>query len=509
MIALLAAALLAQERVDLNPPMETWYKVVQGTHQVGYFHETFKRAATRWRYEYGLEGEFELTLRGKPHAEDLLVSAFLDDAFSPVEYGAEGHANEEGWSILSFVHGDERRVEVGTTAWVLPGRDDAHFLPSLTLVALRQNETLSKPGQVTLRAIGKDKHGIDVVLEVAESTKREYLKKDVSVIPISFLKPFPATRRETEVRTAYVDRFGRILEAVTANGTRIVVAATRAEAMEGIGLLHRHGRRDPMDKATAMRNAALERAREARGDVDLPVPWVTLDSLDSDLAAAKKMIEEVRSHKAAGDLDEARKTYLKALVHLKAIRELAGKRRPSMLASIEEARDEAELAFDGAAQVKREAGALFVATKELADRLDVEGLEKTQKELLALRNRLEVERRPERDDIAVWASDVSTIVVKVRTRRELARARIDVSGITVGDQATREAVDFRVTVGGRDVGSVEEVTFVRPFAMADINGRLYRQGDVLAGTQIRIEKISRHSVQVALRDEIREVPLRR
>jgi len=509
MIALLAAFLFAQERVDLNPPMETWYRVIQGTHPVGYFHETFKRAATRWRYEYGLEGEFELTLRGKPHAEDLLVAAFLDDAFSPVEYGAEGHANDDGWSITSFVHGDERRVEVGTTSWVLPGRDDAHFLPSLTLYALRQNETLSKPGRVTLRGIGKDKAGIDVVLEVADSTKREYLKKEVAVLPITFLKPFPAARRETELRTAYVDRFGRILEAVTANGTRIVVAATHAEAMEGIGILHRHGRRDPMDKASAMRYAALERAREARGDVEFPVPWVTLDSLDSDLAAAKKMIEEVRSQKAAGDLEDARKTYLKVLVHLKAIRELAGKRRPSMLAAIEETRDEAELAFDGAAQVRREAAALFVATKELADRLDVEGLEKTHKELLALRSRIEVERRPEHDEIALWAADVSAIVVKVRTRRELARARIDVSGITIGDQATRETVDFRFQVLGREVGSVEEVTFVRPFAMADINGRLYRQGDMLDGTQIRIEKISRHSVQVALRDELREVPLRR
>src|SRR6185295_15750631 len=114
-------------------------------------------------------------------------------------------------------------------------------------------------------------------------------------------------------------------------------------------------------------------------------------------------------------LDDARKTYLKVLVHLKAIRELAGKRRPSMLAAIEETRDEAELAYDGAAQVRREAAALFVATKELADRLDVEGLEKTHKELLALRNRIEVERRPEHDEIALWAADVSMIVGKVRT----------------------------------------------------------------------------------------------
>jgi hypothetical protein len=509
MLALVAALLALQDRIDLNPPIDTWYKVMQGSRQVGYYHETWRRSPSRWRYEYGYEGEFELTIRGKPHAEDVTVAAFLDEAFSPLEYSSEGHVQEASTTLLMFTHGDQRRVEIGINSWTLPGRDDVFALPTLTLYTLRQNETLSKPGRVTLRAVGKDKDGVDVILEVGEPVKREFFKKEATLLPVAFLKPFPAAVRETEMRSALVDRYGRIVEAALGNGTKIVMALNRAEAMDQIGVLHRHGRRDPMDKATALRNAALERAREARGDAEVQAPWPTVDSLDSDLSAAKKMLEEVRALKASGDLDDARKTYLKAIVYLKSIRDLAGRRRPAMLPEIEAVRDDAELAWDGAAQVQRLAGELFVGIKDLADRLDVEGLEKTQKELQSMRDRIEVERRPEREQIAAWAADVGTVVVKVRTRRELANARIDVTGITIADQVTRETVDTRVYVAGGVVGTVEEVNVVRPVAMADINGQLYTTGQTIQGTSIRVEKISRFSVLVGLRDEVREVPLRR
>src|SRR6185503_15615096 len=172
-------------------------------------------------------------------------------------------------------------------------------------------------------------------------------------------------------------------------------------------------------------------------------------------------------------------------------------------------RDEAELAWDGAAQVERQAGALYVAMKEMIDRLDVDGLERTQRELQALRDRIEVDRRPERERIAAWSSEVAVVVVKVRTRRELASARVDVKGITLADQVSRETVDARIDLVGRPVGTVTEVTFVRPVAMADINGKLYLQGQTIEGTSIRVEKISRFSVLVSLRDEVREVPLKR
>lgn len=511
-------ALLLQDRADLTPPIDTWYRVIQGSKTVGYMHESLKRAAPPWRYEYALDREFELTVRGKPHAEDLAFSAFLDDTLAPLETTAEGHSDDAGLSLSLYVLGEERRFEARSgaspdaVAWAQPARDDAFLLPSLALYPLRQNEMLSKPGRITLKVVdprGQEKAGVEVVLEVGTPVKRAYLGKEAAVIPVAFVKPFPAATRETEWRQVYVDRFGRVVEAVMAGGARIVIAAGQTEALDGIGLLHRHGRRDPLAKGEAMRNAALERERAARGDLEIPAPLITLDSLDSDLVAARKLIEETRAQKAAGDEEEARKSYLKVLVHLKAIRDLAARRRADLLPALDQVRDEAETAWDGAAQVEREAGRLLAALPDLADRLDVEGLERAQKELQGLRDRIEVERRPERDRIAALGAEAGTIIVKVRTRRDLARTRLDVTGVTLGEREEETTIDARIRLFGPTFGAPVTVRVVRPFAMADVNGRTVREGDLIEGTPVRVDKIYSYGVRFSLRDEARDVGLRR
>jgi len=506
------------ERADLTLPIETWYKVVQGTRPAGYVHEILKRAAPPWRYEYALETEFELTLHGKPHVEDLVATAFLDDALSPVEFTSEGHVGESSSTMSMITLGDERRVEVRAAdsalpiSWVRPAGDDLLILPTLALYLLRQNESLSRPGRITGRTLdpqGQEKDGLPVDLEAGHPLRRSYLGKEATVIPVTFLRPFPAAARETGLREAFVDRFGRIVEATLMQGSRILIASDRTEALEGLGLLHRHGRRDPFDKSAALRNAALERARSARGELELPRPPVTLDSLDSDLTAAVKRIDEIRTQRSSGDLEEARRSYLQAVLLLKAVRELALLRRPELVPQIEQARDDAEAAWDGAAQVEREAGRVFVQVRELVDRLDLPGLEHLQKELALLRDRVEVERRPERERIVAWVVETDAVLLKCRTRLELAQARLDVTGITMGDKATVEMVDARVSIAGHLVGALVPIPVVRPFAMATINGRLVTRGDLIEGTPIRVRGISPMGVQLSLRDEVRDVGFRR
>jgi hypothetical protein len=508
----------SQDRADLAGKIDTWYKVVQGNRTAGYVHETLNRVSAPWRYEYALEGEFELTIRGRSHTEDQTVAAFLDDTLSPTEISLESHANEAESGLAAYSSGDDRRVEIrpasseDPVAWVLPAREEFHVLPAITLYALRQNETLGKAGRVTLRVAdrsGREKSGVEVVLEVRDSVRREYRGKEVTAVPVTFLKPFPAALRETELREAYVDRYGRLLEATMVGGARIVMAEGKAEALAGLAAVRRHGRRDPFDRLAALKYAALERARALRGETLPPPPVVTLDSLDSDLAAAAKLLEEVRSQKAAGGFDEARQSYLKALVHLKAIRDLASRRRANLLPAVDRLRDDAELAWDGAAQLKSEAGRAFVEVERQVERLDIGALEKTHKDLQAFRDRIEVEGRPERDSIARWAVETGTLVVKCRTRLELAQARLEVSGITVGEKETKEWVDSRYVIFGQEGGALQEVTFVRPFEMAQINGKPYRKGDVIEFTQIRVDRITRLSVQFSLRDEVREVGLHR
>jgi hypothetical protein len=356
---------------------------------------------------------------------------------------------------------------------------------------------------------GAEKDGLRVELEVGAAARRRFLDKEASVIPITFLRPFPSASPESEIREASVDRYGRILEATMAGGAKMVIVADRAQALEGIGIVHRHGRRDPFDRLTALRNSALERARAARGELLPATPAVSPDTLVADLATARKLVEEARDHRSADDLEEARRSYLAALVHLKAIRELAERRRPDLLPAIERARDDAETAWDGAARVEREAGELFVGIAALADRLDVDGLERTRKELDLLRDRLEIERRPERERIAGWAAEAGTVLVKCRTRLELARTRLDVSGITIGETASEETINSQVPLFGIVLGGFQTVKIVRPIAMADVNGRLVRRGDLIEGTGIRVDDISPLGVRFSLREEVRDVGLRR
>lgn len=499
----------AQDRADLPQTIDTWYRVVQGKRQVGYFHETLTRAGSPWRYEYARDGELELTLRGRTHEEDLSVRALLDESLGAIDLAVEATTNESLSLLSLYSTRDERRIEARPTpskepvVWSVATRDELHVLPTLTLYALRQSEMLAKPGRIALQAIdprGETKTGVEVILEVGETGRRTVLGSEVTGTAVTFLKPFPGAARETELRDAFVDRYGRILEATLGGGVRIVRAANRAEALEAIGPVHRHGRRDPMDKLTAMKNADRERQKALTGEPDPRVPPPTLDSMSSDLVGVQKLLEQVRAQKAGGELDEARQGYLQSLLRLKALRELAVKRRPEAIPDIDKVRDDAELAWDGAAQVAQEARALYVGIEDLMTRLDCEGVERTCRELQAFRDRIEVDRRPEREPIAAMAAEVGTLAVKCRTRRELAQARLQVSGIMMGEKTTVEPIPVRGADG---------VKFVRNFAWAEINGQVCRVGDTITGTQIRVDRISSHSVQVSLRDEVRDLGLRR
>jgi hypothetical protein len=186
------------------------------------------------------------------HQEDQSVTALLDESLAPTELSLETVVNEASSFLSLYSTHDERRVEAQPAsakeplAWSLPLRDDVHVVPTLTLYALRQNEVLARPGRTTLRVIdprGGEKAGVEVVLEVGRSVRRSVLGKDVPVTSIVFLKPFPAATRETELREAFVDRYGRILEATLVGGARIVIAAGPDEALAEIGPVHRHGRR--------------------------------------------------------------------------------------------------------------------------------------------------------------------------------------------------------------------------------------------------------------------------
>jgi hypothetical protein len=246
-----------------------------------------------------------------------------------------------------------------------------------------------------------------------------------------------------------------------------------------------------MDKLAALRNAARARGRVEELDAG-PAP--TLDSLASDLDGVRKLLEQVAARKAEGDLEEARKTYLQALVRLKAIRELASKRRPEMLPEIDKVREDAELAWDGAAQLLQEARMLFVQVEDQMARVDCEAVDHAHRQLQSLprpdRGRAAFRARRDRPDGRGGRHAGDQVPHPPRARR----ARLEISGIMMGEKTTLEAVDSPLP-------GLDPVKFVHAFAWVEINGQVYRSGDTIAGTSIRVGRITRHSVQVSLREE--------
>src|SRR6185436_6244722 len=110
---------------------------------------------------------------------------------------------------------------------------------------------------------------------------------------------------------------------------------------------------------------------------------------------------------------------------------------------------------------------LFVQVEDQMARVDCEAVDHAHRQLQSFRDRIEVERRTERDEIARMAAEVGTLAIKCRTRRELARARLEISGIMMGEKTTLEAVDSPLP-------GLDPVKFVHAFAWVEINGQVYR-----------------------------------
>ena len=151
-LAALLTTVSAQERAELPRELDTWYTVTRDKEAVGYLHETLTQALRPGRYEYVLECELEM----KPHVEEFTWTAQLDETLTPMECASDVHTNGFPSGLVMYTRDDERRLElrpfVGEPVlWTHPSREDFHLLPTLSLYALRQNDTLSKPGRITLR----------------------------------------------------------------------------------------------------------------------------------------------------------------------------------------------------------------------------------------------------------------------------------------------------------------------------------------------------------------------
>jgi hypothetical protein len=487
--------LAGPDRADLPPRIESWYSITLGPRKVGAAHERLERVhGLPWRYAYTFRSEVEFETRDPntprlpaSRSEDVRVEAFLDDALAPLYLEQTVWADEarSRWTLAS---GTLRAEPAGADPRTGAAESQAYGSPLLAFYALRQSGRLAREGRLHLRLL--DPRGPETSFDASALLARQAAGRSKPATRLTFLKPPPAAGAEVEWKEAWIDKYGRLLEATLRNGARVSLAED-AEAAALSNRVWRSGRRDPMDKAEALRRSL----RPEEAPVEPAVPPVTSDTFRSVLADADRMLQEMAEARQAGRLEELGETYFRFLAYWKALREKAV---PGRLPELDDRRNQAERLYDGAARVVAQAARLYASAADCLERAQVAALEEDIARLRRLKDRIELEHRPELLEVLGWIARGEPLPRRGRDRETLLRKELRLEATVVYD----EVVPLKIAV----LGTSEDVRFVKRHELAVLNGKVYRPGDWIDGEGIRLEQITRQSVLVSLREELRWVP---
>ncbi len=519
-----APATQQQERIDLGPVLDSWYKVYQKDAPAGYVHEVLQRApaGNPWRYRYDSDSEIELLIpdekdskKTTAHTESMRVRATLDDTFAPVtleradnrdesQFSSTVLAEENGWKI-DVVVGSERKP------FTVNRDEEVHYSRFLMFISLRQNGKLAKAG--TQKALlfwpREDAQSpiTEVQLEVHEFVKREYLgKKDVSVTRVTYLKPPPAPTRDDELVEAFVDKFGRVAEETTRGGARRVLVKDEIEAVGKNERVRPGARRDPFRKDLAMMH-------KVKGDgpgTGAATIVVDKNKIPEALKEMEKLVEDLKKAKEEKREDEGQKIYNKILDWHAAFRRanIENPLQPNDLAKVESLRKSAEEVWGGIERLMKELQGVYVKVIGHFNNDECDPMEKGISQLKKSLDRKELADQVELSKILRWIGELEPLVGKCRTRQELGKKVIRLTGTMIHEDIQMVPVDATVSFMGHTAGGQQEVRFVKPNRIAVINEKMYRVGDVVEGQGVRVEKIWAFGVQVSLREETRDVGIR-
>jgi hypothetical protein len=514
-----------QDRIDIGATLDSWYKILQGNEAVGYVHEVLQRAqaGNPWRYRYDADAEVELMLpdakdakKMAAHTESLRIRAQLDDTYAPISM--ERTDNRDETQVISTVVAEDsgKKIDIvlgptdRRTHQVTPD-EEVHYSRFLMFISLRQNGKLSKAGpqNALLFSPREDEKTptAQVQLEVHEVVKREYMgKKDVPVTRVTYLKPPPASTRDAELVETFVDKFGRIVEESTRGGVRRILVKDEIEAVGKNERVRPGARRDPFRKDLAMYYNPSTAKPDERSKEAAPDP----NNMAATFTRMEALIEELRKAKDEKLDVEGQKSYERFLEIQSAVRNLNAAKPlpPEQMARVDSLRKQAEEVWGGIERLMKSLQATYVKVIDAYNKDDSEQMELGIGEFKKAQSRREFEDQPQLSQVLKWIGELEPLVGKCRTRIELGKKKIVVTGTLLHEDSQILPVDVSVNVFGHQVGGIQEVRFIKPNRIAVINDKMYRVGDILEGEGVRVEKIWAFGIQVALREEVRDVGIR-
>jgi len=517
------AAAAQQDRIDIGPVLDSWYKVTQGPEAAGWVHEVLQRAVAGnpWRYQYHADAEVELIVtdpkdakKASAHTDSLQIRAQLDDTFAPQSMARIDSRDDN--PVMTNVVSEENNkridVVVGSDRKSFPvsADEEVHYSRFLMFISLRQNGKLSKAGtqRVLLLSPREDDQLplAEVQLEVHEMVKREYMgKKDVTVTRVTYLKPPPAASRDAELLETFVDKFGRIVEETTRGGVKRVLVKDEVDAVGKNERVRPGARRDPFRKDLAL----LKPPTVGTGEGVKPIV-ITLDTMDATLKDVERLFDDLRKAKEEKRDDEGQVIYEKLLDIFAAIRKTNTEKAlpPAVIARVDALRKQTEELWGGIDRLMKKLQGTYVKVMEAFKQDELGDMEKGIDELKKAQNKKELDDQPQLAQLLKWIGELEPLVGKCKTRIELAKKRIFLTGTLLHEDVQLIPVDASVSVFGHQVGGIQEVRFIKPNRIAVINDKMYRVGDLVEGEGVRIEKIWAFGVQVSLREETRDVGIR-
>lgn len=515
-----APASAQSDKVELPAALDSWYKIMVGELQVGFSHALLQRSTGRARWDYlaltevETEGKTGAEASAGPQTATFSIQAQLDDTYAPTTLRVVDGTSPAGEVLMNLVDtGAGRRFELvlpnATRKSVgYPSDEDFYMNVELMLLAMRQNEQLSRPGTRKAKVFSFREDGPpvqEVAFEVAQMTKREYLGKQIPVTKITFIKSPVSSGRD--LLEAYVDKYGRITETTSRGGVKALITKGEEDAVGKESRLRSGGRRDPFRKDLAM----LPAGKEGPGGVKPGGPEVQAppaDKLAEKIEEVGKWIEDLKKAHEASQLEDAEKQYQKILANFIKMREVAVRERPDLLSKVDDIKKEIEKVHGGAKNVVAQARRLYVGSMQDLEQENCAEMEKKIVELRKFQERPELFGTEELVEVAGWVGQLDPLLARCKTRMELARKKLTLTGTVSYYDEKPQKLDLSLNLLGHAVGTGHDIRFIQATHFAIINDKMYKVGDVVEGEGVRVERIWTHGVQVSLKEETREVGIR-
>jgi hypothetical protein len=522
-----------EDRVPIPAQIDSWYRVDQDKDPRGYFHEQLTTTTMRnYRYDYFVESEYEHTRKAANGDEEYIqisehLTAQLEEDFDifQMEYTLVVNGNRTIINLTTASETDERVVK-----YSLPGEKDTdptksreykflvtepiHLYLNPMLYKLRQLGSLAQPTRAREKVlITNQDDPVSVSYYTEPMTSKEFFGKPTRFTAV---KIEGWDRGDMAPLSKFsIDRYGRILEASTSDGsiTFTLVKEAREAKKADRSTLSPKGRRDPFAKGGAM--TAKGDLKDKPGGAAGPggktpkVQPITQEKFDATYAETQSLVQQLQDLVAKGLEEEALVVYRKIATNYKGLYPLAQgdivKRT-----NVEKVREDAERTYPGVEKQLNTALAKLDRINDLYNADNLEGIEKEIKELMAMRDLPEFFRSEDgqaRLESAIRAADTKRN--QCQARIELSKKSVVLSGTASSVDVVEEIVKLDVLIAGARIALAEPVKVSRMVTWAVINDEMYREGDIVSREGVKIIKIHRHAVEIEYKGEVRQVGLKK